>query len=438
MTLKKQFFRYIIPSIIALWVFSIYTIVDGFFVAHFSGVREFSAVSLIIPFVNSIFAIAIIFAVGTQTLIGIYLGKNRRDAANGLFSFIISFICIFSILLSIICLLNLNFIVRFLGATSELFSLSKTYLRVILLFSPFFIVSYTFEVLVKVDGYPTTAIFGAAISSLTNIILDYVFISILHMSVFGAALATGFAQVLSTFIFFIHFRSSRGFLRFVKFNDNIRFYFSKLKDIIFIGFGEFIAEFNLGAILFIFNYFIINYLNTNFIPSFSVINYITLFVVSTFSGICHGSTPLISFYYGAKKSFNNKKIIRYSFESIFFISIFMYVFFFFFGEIILNIFLDDSSMVNSSIRPLRIFTLIFLLCGYNIFIASISSAINRPIFSIIINLLRGSLFLIPSVFLILSSFGVRFIFFGAILSEFLTFIVAMTFYFTSIKRRVDS
>lgn len=181
MNLKRQFFKFVIPSIIAMWVFSIYTIVDGFFVANFAGELELSAVTIVIPYVNFLFAIAIITGVGSQTIIGIELGKGNRDEANKVFTFIIIFILAFAGLLAALALIFMDKIILFLGANSTLFPLSHDYLSVIVFFSPFYIISYAFEVLVKVDGFPRTAIIGAVSACLTNIILDYILIDKFHM-----------------------------------------------------------------------------------------------------------------------------------------------------------------------------------------------------------------------------------------------------------------
>lgn len=83
---SKTFFKYVIPTILAMWVFSIYTLVDGFFVAHFVGPEAFAAVNLAMPVTNALFSFGILVSVGTSTRIGINLGKGRVDKANEIFS----------------------------------------------------------------------------------------------------------------------------------------------------------------------------------------------------------------------------------------------------------------------------------------------------------------------------------------------------------------
>lgn len=433
MNLNKQFFKFVIPSIIAMWVFSIYTIVDGFFVANFAGELELSAVTIVVPYVNFLFAIAIITGVGSQTIIGIELGKGNRDEANKVFTFIILFILSFSVILALIGIIFMDQIIDFLGADSTLFQLSHDYLSVIVFFSPFYIIAYAFEVLVKVDGFPRTAIIGAISACLTNIVLDYILIDKFHMGVRGAALATGIAQFLSCLIFFIHFRGAKGYLRFVKIKMEFKEVIHYLKKTVIYGFGEFISELNTATFVFIFNLFIIKYLSPEYLSAYAVINYISLFANSTFQGVCHGTLPLFSYYHGSRERDKSIKIIRMSFIFIFIISVIMYSIACFGAESLFKMFLENKNMISSSIRPMRIYALMYLLAGQNLFIASLSSAIGEPQYSIIINILRGSVSLFLSIYLMIYIFGVDYLFFGAGVSELVVFVIALY----SLKKMLD-
>mgnify|MGYP000500961692 CR=1 FL=1 len=128
-----------------MWVFSIYTIVDGFFVAKFVGEQTLSAINVVLPFINGIFSIAILFSTGTATLVGISLGENNHKKANALFTFTTVVELLFSIFLYVVCRLNITHLTSFLGATPSIVSDVTTYLKIILLFNSFFIISYNFS-----------------------------------------------------------------------------------------------------------------------------------------------------------------------------------------------------------------------------------------------------------------------------------------------------
>lgn len=81
-SLKSDFLKFIIPSIIAQWVFSLYTMVDGIFVAR--GVSEvaLTAVNISMPFTTGLFSISILFAVGNSTIVAILLGQISARRAS--------------------------------------------------------------------------------------------------------------------------------------------------------------------------------------------------------------------------------------------------------------------------------------------------------------------------------------------------------------------
>lgn len=396
-------------------VFSLYTMVDGFFVANFVGETALSAVNLSMPFVNTLFALAIIFAVGTQTIIGVLLGQKHKEQAKETFSFTVTVIIFFSILLAIICAFKVNTIAKFLGASEDLLPLVIDYLHIIIIFAPFFIISYNFEVLVKVDGFPATATLGVFSSAITNIVLDYLFVAVFNWGIKGAAWATGISQVLSTIIFIIHFTFGKATLIFVKFKPD----FSLFKRIVPLGFGDFISEVGIGVIVFFYNIFLINSLGKSSITTFSVISYVNQIVSMCFVGITQGIQPLVSYYYGSEDPNSYKKLFKYSVFSIVFTSILAILIVFLFGKNIILLFLDpkDIDLINYSIIALRKFAFSFLFVGFNILIAGFSSSLLKANYSIVINLSRSFILIILSLIFTTNILGHEYIWFSSVLSE---------------------
>ena len=119
-SLKSDFLRFIIPSIIAQWVFSLYTMVDGIFVAR--GVSEvaLTAVNISMPFTTGLFSVSILFAVGNSTIVAILLGQGERQKANEVFTQNVVLLCILSVLITILVMIFLDPFARFLGATDHI------------------------------------------------------------------------------------------------------------------------------------------------------------------------------------------------------------------------------------------------------------------------------------------------------------------------------
>lgn len=426
--MKKPFLKFVVPSVISMWVFSIYTIVDGFFVANFAGMKELSAVTLVVPYVSTLFALAILFSVGSQTLIGVLLGRKEKDLALEVFSFSLLLVLGISFVLSLLSWFFIDPLLRFLGAKGDLYPLAKDYFQVIILFAPFFILAYYFEVIVKVDGHPKIAILGSLSAFFTNIILDYLFIAIFHMGVFGAALATGIAQFLSVMIFLMHFRRGVGHLTYIRIKRSFSELFRRSRRIFRLGLGEFIAEFNGASQVFIFNFFILRFLSEDFLPTFAVMNYLSIFVHSTFQGITLGSLPLLSFFHGAEERKKSFQIIRYGFLSIAIVAILAFTLSNVFAGQLLDFYLEEGTFLESSLTHFRVFVCMFLCSGFNVFIASIASSIGKPRISMIIHLSRGLVLLTLSLLFVISFFGAKRLFYAAILSELLTLLFSLYFY----------
>ncbi len=84
--MKKTFFKYVVPSVIAMWVYSLYTMADGIFVAKGVGEYALAAVNLSMPVINMIFAVSILFSIGTSTVISIFLGEGNLKKARVTFT----------------------------------------------------------------------------------------------------------------------------------------------------------------------------------------------------------------------------------------------------------------------------------------------------------------------------------------------------------------
>ena len=124
-SLKGDFMKFIVPSIAAQWVFALYTMVDGIFVAR--GVSEvaLTAVNISMPFSVGMFSISLLFAVGNSTIVAIKLGQGKKKEADELFTQNIVMMTIVSILISVLVLTFLEPFARFLGATDNILPYAK-------------------------------------------------------------------------------------------------------------------------------------------------------------------------------------------------------------------------------------------------------------------------------------------------------------------------
>lgn len=423
LSLSKRFLKYLVPSVIAMWVFSLYTMIDGIFVSRGAGELALASVNISMPFINFIFAISILFSTGASTIIAIYLGKNDLKNANETFSLNIVTIAILSIFISIISFLNLDKIAMFLGATDSTISMVKDYLSIIILFNGFFTVSYSFEVIIKTDGFPFLATIGVVISAISNIVLDYLFVIKWGYGVKGAAIATGLSQIFSTLFFLTHFLRKNSTLKFTKFKWN----FNTVKRILSIGFPDCTTELSGGIVIMLFNQSLLKFIGENALVSYSVICYVNTLVLMTMVGITQGMQPLSSFYYGKEDSDTVKKLLKMSLKAISIASIVTFAVCMIFTKPIVSLFINpkEIALFNTSMTVFRIFSISFLFVGYNVVISGFFASIENPFVSTLISLSRGLIIIILSLFIMILIFDGQGIWMSTILSEILCLFISL-------------
>lgn len=385
--LKKKFMRFMLPSVLSMIVFSMYTVVDGFFVAKFVGKEALAAVNICMPFVNFIFALAMLPSRGTATLAGIFLGRGEKVNAGKLFTFTFMASLLFSVLFYVFVRVNLYNIVSFLGAPDSLIEDSAKYISIISLFNSFFILSYIMEIMVKTDGFPIISAIGVTSSAITNIVLDYVFVAIFHLGISGAAYATGIAQAVSFSLFFLHFLSHESKLKFMKFKPD----FSIYKKVLPIGLGDFISEISVSTVILLYNHFLLKYVGEFALVSYTVVSYTALFVNMTMAGVTQGVQPLISYHLGKNEPAVYNRLFKYAVFTVFVFSIAALSTIFVFADKITAIFLkaDDIFVFSYTTKALKVFGLSFSLSGFNILIGGYFSAKGKALQSAVISVCRG-------------------------------------------------
>ena len=137
---KKQFFKFVIPSVVSMLVFNLYTMVDGIYVARFVGEHALSAVNISMPYVNFIFAFSILFSVGTSTVVAIFRGENNMKSANETFTRNTIFLTVCALIITLLALVFQNELALFLGASEVTLPYVHDYLGVLIWFTFFFIV----------------------------------------------------------------------------------------------------------------------------------------------------------------------------------------------------------------------------------------------------------------------------------------------------------
>lgn len=413
--------RFILPSIVAQWVFTLYTIVDGIFVAK--GVSEvaLTAVNISAPYAMSMFSLSILFAVGTSTVVAIMLGEKNGERANEVFTQNIVLLTIFSIIITIVMMTNLEHLASFLGATKLNKPYVIEYLGSVIPFTITFILSYSFEMLIKTDGYPQMATMIVAVGAGLNIILDYLMVMVWHMGVRGAGIATGISNLVVTLLYLVHFCGKKGVIKFRKFKLDLPLVWREFKN----GLSYGITELSTGLAIFLFNQAIIRYLNDDALVSYTIISYVNTLGVMTMMGIAQGYQPLISYYFGQKRMDRCRKLRKYGIIAVIVSSVIFTGICMLCAERIVGLFISGSmvELTKYSVEVLRIFAISFLLVGYNVVLGGYFIAVEEAFSATAISMTRSIIMLAGSLLLLTMLFEGAGIWWTPVLSEGSTLIL---------------
>lgn len=420
---KKQFFKFVIPSVVSMLVFNLYTMVDGIYVARFVGEHALSAVNISMPYVNFIFAFSILFSVGTSTVVAIFRGENTMKSANETFTRNTIFLTVCALIITLLALVFQNELALFLGASEVTLPYVHDYLGVLIWFTFFFIVSYSMEVLVKTDGFPKLATAAVSVGAVTNIVMDYVLVVHVGMGIRGAAIATGLSQVLTFTVFTIHFLGKRGTIHWCKTTMDLSVY----KRIIPIGTADFITELSAGTIIFLFNHAILKHIGDNGVVTYTVITYIYNIVMMTFTGISQGMQPLVSFYRGRREENTCRLFLRYALYSTFAMSMLALAICLFMTPALVSIFIDASraELFTYTVHAFRIYSLCYLVIGYNIVCSGYFAAVEKSGYSFAISLLRGFVLIAASIWIMGELFQGEGIWYATLVCESSTLVVSI-------------
>ncbi|MBF8984089.1 MATE family efflux transporter [Lutibacter sp. B2] len=425
--LTKNFLKYLLPSISAMWVFSIYTMIDGMFIGRGVGPVALASVNLSMPFINMIFAVSLILSIGASTLISFSFGSNDTKKSNEIFTLNVVTLSLVGIIITILSLLFSEDLAVFLGATQETLNYVLDYLKIIIFFGPFFMVAYSLEVLVKTDGFPVYSIVFVGLAAIINIVLDYVFVILMGHGVAGAALATGLSQLISCLGFLYHFIFGKSKLKFVP----LKVCFKTLKSIFLIGFPDALTELSAGITVYLFNFMILKYIGNGGIAAFGVIMYINNLVIMTMVGINQGMQPLVSFYHGKDDLQSIKKLLNLSFKTVLLFSFFFLFVCQFMTDYLVGMFIDASNLTiyTLSKEALKTFSYSFILCGVNILISGYFTALKEIKKATLISALRGIIAISAFILILPTLWGSFGIWISSLFNEVVTLFIALFIFF---------
>lgn len=435
-TILKDFLHYVFLNIAGQMAYSCYTLADTFFVSSKLGANGLTALNLAFPVFCLISGTGLMIGMGGGTNYSISKSRRKSKKANQVFSNAVYLTAFFSVLFFLTGIFFSEKIVKLLGADNTVFSVTNTYLKVMLLFAPAFLTNNLLQCFVRNDGAPSLSMAAMVTGSLSNVVLDYIFIFPLDMGILGAILATGLAPVISILILSTYFIRKKNAFHFRK----IPLFEPELTEILSSGVPPFVTEAASGIVMFVFNFIILRLEGNVGVAAFSIITVISLVVVAIYTGLSQGIQPIISLNYGSGHLSAVKTILNYAMTTAFLISGVIYAAIFFNAPWLVCIFNAERNDVlqGFAVTGLKMYFLACPFIGFNIVAATYFISTERPRPAQIISLLRGFFILVPMAFLLSAIWKMTGVWCAYPLTECMVALIGTGFFFMTKIRQLQS
>lgn len=422
MNVKKQFTKYVSQNIFGMIGLSCYILADSYFISKAQGANGLTALNLVLPIYNLIFAIGSMIGVGSAIRYVVAKSKEDKKADNYFFNALF-FTFVIGVIFAIIGVVFPDRILQLLGADETIVKTGTSYTRIFMAFAPLFMWNYVANAYVRNDGAPSVAMIATLSSSLFNIVFDYVLMFLLNMGMAGAALATAFSPIVGISVCLTHLLSKRSHVKLKVCTPSIKMLIRSVQ----VGVSAFVAEISSGVITLVFNFIILALAGNVGVAAYGVVANVALVVVAVFNGIAQGSQPLISESFGSGNKEEVKTLRNLSFITSIVSATILYIVIFVFTANIVAIFNgeNDLQLANYANVGTRLYFIGIFFAGLNIVGSSYFSAVEQVKDAFIISILRGFVLIIGFAFLLSALFKMTGVWLAYAVAEGVTALVML-------------
>jgi putative MATE family efflux protein len=407
--------RFALPSIGMMIFTSIYGMVDGFFVSNYVGSLPFAALNLSMPFIMILSAVGFMFGTGGTALVSMTLGMGRKEKANEIFSLLTYLLIGCGIVLGTIGYVIAPKIALQLGATEEMVPYSVQYIRINMIGIPFFILQNFFQSFLITAEKPKMGLAVTIIAGCTNMVLDWLFVGVLHLGLGGAAAATVLSQVCGGIIPLIYFFLPHDvILHLGRTHMDGKAVLRTCTN----GASEFLSNCASSIVGMLYNLQLMKYLGADGVSAYGVIMYVNFIFIGIYFGYSIGMAPVIGYHYGAGNTNELKNLFRTSISIFITASAVLTVLSELTSGFLVRIFVGyDPDLTSLTVHAFRIYAIAFLFMGFNIFGSGFFTALNNGRISAFLSVARSLVLQLIFIYLLPAMFGADGLWYTVVASE---------------------
>ena len=430
--------KYALPAIVAMMASSLYNMVDSIFIGQGVGPIAISGLAITFPFMNLTGAFGAAIGVGSSTYLSVKLGQKDYLTAENILGNTVMLNIYMGVVLSVVCLLLLDPILRFFGASDATLPYARQYMVIILAGN---VVTHTYlglNAVLRAASKPRQAMNATIFTVVVNTILDPIFIYPwgLGLGISGAAYATILAQVLALCYQLRLLSDKRELIHFRR--GTYRLHSQIVKSIISIGISPFSMNVCSCIIVIFINNQLVHYGGDLSVGAYGISNKILFIFVMFVIGLNQGMQPIAGYNYGAQKFDRLMHVVKLTMLSATAVMTVGWCLAIFMPRLCVRLFTTDATLISISANALRIMCCMFPIVGYQMVVTNFFQCIGKVKVSIFLSLSRQLIFLLPMLWLLPHFFQLNGVWFSMPTSDLLASVVTawvMVRYMRMFKRQ---
>lgn len=399
----KLLMQYAIPAIIAMTASSLYNMVDSIFIGQGVGAMAISGLAITFPFMNLSAAFGAAIGVGASTLMSVKLGQKDYRTAENILGNTITLNIIIGVTFGAICLMFLDPILRFFGASDQTIVYARDYMEIILLGNAITHLYFGMNAVLRSASKPRHAMYATMFTVVLNTILDPLFIWTFGLGIRGAAYATVLSQFVALIWQFWIFSNPKELIRLKRGIYSLRG--DLVKNIIGIGISPFSMNVCACMVVIFINNQLVRFGGDMSVGAFGIANRIVFIFVMFVMGINQGMQPIAGYNYGAQKLDRMMQVVKLSIIAATAIMILGWFLAMLAPRQCVSLFTTDQHLIDTTVHGMRRMMVMLPIVGYQMVITNFFQCIGKVKISIFLSLSRQLLFLLPALALLPMWFG---------------------------------
>ena len=389
----KLLAQYAFPAIIAMIAASLYNIIDRIFIGQIVGPMAISGLAITFPFINLGAAFGAAVGIGASTSISVKLGQRDYETAENILGNTVTLNLIIGSSFGIICLIFLDPILRFFGASDATIPYARSFMEVILAGNVISHMYFGMNAVLRAASKPRQAMTATLFTVLMNIVLDFIFIRLWGWGIRGAAFATVLSQALALCWQMKQFTNQEEILHLKRGIYRLKRYL--VENIISIGISPFLMNVCACIVVIFMNNQLVRYGGDMAVGAFGIANCIAMIFVMFIIGLNQGMQPIAGYNYGSQQTDRLMRVLKLTIFAATGIMIVGWLIAHLAPYFCARMFTTDPELIRQAIKAIQINMMMYALVGFQMVVTNFFQCIGKVKISIFLSLSRQLLFLIP-------------------------------------------